>query len=143
MGPLNLPDAGRIYVDTQIIVYTVEAHPTFAPALRPLWQAVNDGRLEVTTSELTVLEMLVVPLRKQDQPTVAAFEAFVTQPGLVLHPISQQILRAAAELRASLKRLRTPDAIHAATAITERGTFLLTNDAGLRGLPGLNTVLLN
>lgn len=39
MASLKLPDSGIIYIDSQILVYTVEFHPKYAPALLPLWTA--------------------------------------------------------------------------------------------------------
>ena len=37
---------------------------------------------------------------------------------------------------------KTPDAIHAATALNKGCTVFLTNDAALRKVPGLSTVVL-
>ena len=43
MGSLILPSSGPVYADTQIVIYSVEKHPTYARALRPLWEAVARG----------------------------------------------------------------------------------------------------
>jgi predicted nucleic acid-binding protein len=142
VGPVSLPTSGTVYVDTQIIVYTVESHPIFAPHLRQLWAAVNSGAIAVVTSDLTLLEMLIHPLRHNDQRLIATLDAFVAQPGITLAAISPQILRAAAAMRAAVQRSRTPDAIHAATAQVRGCNAFLTNDAGLRSLPGLNIIML-
>ena len=58
MGSLILPSFGPVYADAQIFIYSVEKHPTYAPVLRPLWEAVARGDLEVVSSELTLLETL-------------------------------------------------------------------------------------
>jgi len=50
-----------VYVDAQIVVYTVEKHPVFAPILRPFWRTVQSSQISVVTSDLTILEMLVHP----------------------------------------------------------------------------------
>jgi hypothetical protein len=55
MGPLILPAAGPVYADAQIFIYSVEKHPIYAPILRPLWEAVARGDLEVLSSELTLM----------------------------------------------------------------------------------------
>jgi predicted nucleic acid-binding protein len=60
-----------------------------------------------------------------------------------LIPISQTVLREAARLRAITPTLRTPDAIHAATAITSGCTEFLTNDRQLRTVANLPVVILD
>jgi predicted nucleic acid-binding protein len=67
VGRLAVPASGRVYVDTQVVIYTVEKHPVHERRLRPLWQAVQAGSIEVVTSELTLLEVLVAPLRRGDR----------------------------------------------------------------------------
>jgi predicted nucleic acid-binding protein len=80
------------------------------------------------------MEMLVHPLRHGHTALVSTFEQFVTQPGLTLVPISRPILHRGATLRATTTRLRTPDAIHVATALEENCDCFLTNDAALCGM---------
>ncbi|MBX9257525.1 PIN domain-containing protein [Desmonostoc muscorum CCALA 125] len=60
-----------------------------------------------------------------------------------LIPISQTILREAASLRASTPSLRTPDAIHIATATTSGCTQFLTNARQLRTATNLPVVILD
>jgi len=45
-------------------------------------------------------------------------------------------------LRATTK-LKTPDAIHAATALVASCALIVTNDAGFRNLPGLPVAILS
>jgi predicted nucleic acid-binding protein len=68
---------------------------------------------------------------------IADFESFFQTPGVDLVPISPDILREAARLRASITRFRTPDAIHAATALATSAALFVTNDLGFRNVPGL------
>ena len=143
MGSLILPPSGPVYADSQIIIYSVEQHPTYAPVLRPLWEAVARGDLEVLTSELTLMETLVGPLKQGDATLEMDYENFFISPGIRLLPITPSILRAGAKLRATLSSLRGPDAIQAASADACGCTLLLTNDAIFRRLPGLPVVILD
>lgn len=59
-----------------------------------------------------------------------------------LIPISQSVLRQAANLRAKTN-LKTPDAIHAVTALSVRCNQFLTNDKGFRNVLGLPVVILH
>jgi predicted nucleic acid-binding protein len=55
--------------------------------------------------------------------------------------IDESILKFAAQLRATTK-LKSPDSIHAATAISQKCTMFLTNDTGFRNIPHLPVVVL-
>lgn len=143
MGSLVVPHGGTVYLDSQIIVYTVENHPRYAAALRPLWTAVSSGSVGVLTSELTLLETLVVPLRLGDSELVADFHRVWQQPGTDLMPITRDVLMQAAALRAELPSLRTPDAIHCATARLCACSMFLTNDRALQRVSDIPVVVLD
>jgi len=57
-------------------------------------------------------------------------------------PVSESIADQAAQLRAR-HSLRTPDAIHLATAISSGASFFLTNDARLPDVASLKILVLN
>ncbi|MHB1560657.1 MAG: type II toxin-antitoxin system VapC family toxin [Isosphaeraceae bacterium] len=143
MGSLILPTSGPVYADAQIFLDSVEKHPTYAPALRPVWEAVAQGVFEVVTSELTLLETLVGPMKQGDPSLEADYENLDLNPGIRLLPITLPILRVGARHRARLSRVRTPDALHAATAGYCACTLFLTNDAVFRHIPGLPVVILD
>jgi len=143
MGQLTLPDASRIYIDTVTIIYAVEQTPTYGVLLDLLWSRLQSGNLEVLTSELTLMETLVMPIRNSDTFLVDAYERLLRSPQMQLIPISQTILKEAARLRATTPSLRTPDAIHIATATTSSCTQFLTNDQKLRVVTGLSVVILD
>lgn len=127
MGQLILPASARVYADTSVFIYTVEANPIYYDLLQPLWVQFQAGEIELVTSELSLMETLVVPMRDSNADLVNTYEQLLLLPPLRLFPISQAILRDAANLRATT-RLKTPDAIHAATALRENCTLFLTND---------------
>lgn len=141
MGALTLPPAGLVYADTQVLIYSVERHPTYGPLLRPLWQAVQAGILEVVSSELALMETLVGPFKSNDAVLASTYEQFFQQPGVRLLPMTRAVLRQAARLRATT-RLRTPDALHAATAVLAQCALFLTNDQGFRGVAALPLAIL-
>lgn len=143
MGQLTLPNAARIYIDTVTVIYAVEQTPTYGVLLNPLWNSLQAENLEVLTSELTLMETLVVPMRNSDTFLVDAYERLLRSPQMQLLPISQTVLREAAGLRATTPSLRTPDAIHIASATTSGCTQFLTNDRQLRVITGLPVVILD
>jgi predicted nucleic acid-binding protein len=143
MASLAFPTSGVVYVDTNIVIYSVEMHVRYWPVLRTLWEAVRVGGLTIVTSELTVMEVLVAPLRAGDLKLLSVYDRLFQSRDLRLLPITQPILREAAGLRAAIPALRTPDAVHAATASQARCTRFLANDGGFHHISALPVTLLN
>jgi predicted nucleic acid-binding protein len=131
-----------VYVDAQVIIYSVEHHPAFSPPLLAFWACVRAGDVEAVTSELAILETLVLPLRQGNASLQRAYEQALFGTDLRLSRVSQQVLRQAARLRADVPSLRTPDAIHVATCAMENCVTLLTNDIALARVAGLHVTLL-
>ncbi len=142
MGQLALPSSAIVYVDTAIFIYTVEAKPAYFTALQPLWQQFQIGDIELITSELTLMEILVTPLRNSDSNLVSDYEQLLTASEIRLLPINQSILKTAAHLRATTN-LKTPDAIHASTAMNHTCTIFLTNDRGFQSTSNLPVLILS
>jgi len=141
MGQLNIPDAAIVYVDTSIVIYTVENHPNYWQLLQPLWSKLCNREVQIFSSELLIMETLTGPLRDNNQQLLQDYERFLFQSGMVLVPISQNLLKEAAQLRATTN-LRTPDAIHVATALDTESTLFLTNDRRIRQIPNLSVIVL-
>ncbi len=141
MGSLSLPASGIIYVDTAPIIYTVERHADYEALLLPLWTALDANAIEVVTSELTLLETLVKPLRDNDQGLAEDYERLLTATNVRPQPITANILSGAARIRATTS-MKTPDAIHAATALSVGCVQFITNDSNYRKLSSLHVVVL-
>jgi predicted nucleic acid-binding protein len=140
MGQLNIPDGAIVYLDTAPVIYSIEQHPDYWPILLPLWGKLQAGNVQLISSELLLLECLVIPLRTNNTVLVNAYEQLLSSQ-VALFAVHESILRAAAQLRAT-SNLKTPDAIHAATALSMSHTLFLTNDSGLRNVAGLSIVVL-
>lgn len=143
MGTLALPATGPVYIDANVAIYSVEKIEPYWTLLQPLWVAAQTGRFMIVSSELLFFETLVKPLQKGDAVLAASFRGLLLHAHEVqLHPITLPILEVAAGLRANTG-LHTPDAIHAATALTANITLFLTNDSDFRRVPGLPVTLLS
>jgi predicted nucleic acid-binding protein len=139
---LTLPASGLVYIDANSLIYTVEKHPVYGPLLQPLWQAAHAKTVEVVGSDLLLMETLVGPLKSGDTALAKAYELALLGTDMRLLPITQPILREAARLRATTK-MKTPDALHAATAQQVGCVLFVTNDAGFRVVPGLPLAILD
>lgn len=141
MGALNLPDFGIVYVDTPILIYSIEKIAPYFDLLVPLWKASETGKLEIMTSELTVVEILTGPMKKGNNHLISVYDELINGTEIQLIPVDRAILRGAAKLRAQTS-LKTPDAIHAATAMAMDCSAFVTNDISFRTLPFLPVQIL-
>ena len=133
---------GRIGVDTALFVYFIEETPAFLPVLLPLFQAADAGRVELVTSAVTLLEVLVIPYRAGDRGLAARYEALLTRSrGVRVIDLTRHLLRRAAQIRAGTA-VRTPDALQLAAALDAGCASFVTNDRRLRGVTGLRVVQL-
>jgi predicted nucleic acid-binding protein len=138
-----LPPSGQVYLDTQAVIYSVETIPVYWPLLQPAWDASRAGQITLVSSDLTLMETLVGLLKRGDPVLMKAYEDIYQSAEVRLIPITQPVLREAARLRATIPGLRTPDALHAATAILAGCHPFLTNDYGFRRIPGLAATILD
>ncbi len=133
---------GRTAVDTAVFIYLIEEHPDFLPLIAPIFEETARGERELVTSAVTLLEVLVVPYRAGDLALAERYEALLTRSrGLRLVELDRTQLRAAAQLRA-LYRVRTPDALQLAAALSHRCATFLTSDRELPEMSGIRIVQL-
>jgi len=111
--------------------------------LRLFFQAVDRGDCSVVSSIVTFLEGLVIPIRQGNTDLVRQYHNLLFKTkGLKTIFLDQKIAEEAARLRA-FHKIRTPDSIQVATAITMEAAFFLTNDIHLPSLPNLKILVLD
>lgn len=142
MGQLSFPLGAVVYLDTSPIIYSVEKHADYWQILTSLWQSLKAKEIEVLTSELTLLETLVQPIKQNNTNLVSAYETLLTKTEIKLLPINLDVLRESANLRASIN-LKTPDAIHASSAFSANCTHFVTNDDGFKRLKHIDVIILS
>jgi len=131
-------------VDTALFIYLIEEHPRFLAPVRTLFARADEGELEIVTSALTLLEVLVVPMRARDVRLTAQYEAILTRSrGVRVVDLSREQLRVAAQLRAQHGALRTPDALQLAAAVSTGCTAYITNDRRMPAPDGLRVLQLS
>jgi predicted nucleic acid-binding protein len=115
---------GLLYVETSPFIYFTEKRPIYVDKIRMIFRLLDERRLDVMTSTITLSESLTKPLKDQDIALVNAYtDLFETTIGLSMMPVDAVIARRSAEMRATYG-LKTPDALHGATALTRNcGAF--------------------
>lgn len=144
MGLINDLRGRLVYLDANIFIYALNGFPEFAPTLGELFNDIERGAISAATSELTLAELLVIPFRHNNTEEEKRCRMILRPlPHLSLLPIALDVLESMARLRAANPSIRTPDAIHAATAQSAQCDVFLTNDRRLKTIAGLNIVQLS
>ncbi len=131
-----------VAIDTSAFIYLVERHPRYHDPCELVFRRVQSGQVAACTSTLTLLEVLVAPHQKGDEELVMKYYALLTTyPHLKLLPLTSEIADRAAQIRAA-HRLKTPDAIQAATAVHFAATGFICNDAAFRRVRELDCLIL-
>lgn len=128
-------------MDTSIFIYQLEANARYLGSSDQIF-AWLERTGNAVTSTITMTELLVQPYRDSDERRVDEFYALLsTYPNLDWVAPTLEIAVLAAQIRA-VHRLRTPDALQAATALRARATGLITNDSIFKRVDGFETLVL-
>jgi predicted nucleic acid-binding protein len=118
-----------IALDTSVFIYHFEDHPEYRDITALVLDAVSRGECRAIVSELSLMELIVRPLRMEMQDVADEYEALISHfPHLTLEPMTRAVVLKAAAVRAEYG-LRTPDAMIIATAMVRNATLVITNDA--------------
>ena len=122
----------KIYIDTAPFIYYIEGNKKYQPFLEEFFELNNSGKISFSTSVLTLLELLIVPLRNKRMDIVEKYETiFTNAETLELVDINIEISKLAAKYRANFN-FKTPDAIQLAAAEYCQADYFLTNDKQLK-----------
>lgn len=133
----------RIALGTSIFIYQLEANPRYLALTDSVFAWVERAGHEAVTSTITMTELLVPSYRDKDEHRVDEFYGLLsTHPNLRWIPPDLETADLAAQLRATY-RLRTPDALQAATALRAQATGFFTNDPVFARIEELKTAVLD
>lgn len=133
----------RIALDTSVFIYQLEANARYLPITDHVFSWLERPDSKAVTSTITMTELLVQPYRDDDVQRVDEFYGLLsTYPNLDWIAPDLGIADLAARLRAG-HRLRTPDALQAATALHAHATGLITNDPVFTRVATLETLVLD
>jgi predicted nucleic acid-binding protein len=132
----------RIALDTSIFIYQLEGNSRYVALTDAIFTWLERPEHAAVTSTITMTELLVPAYRAGSEQQVNQFYALLsTYPNLSWIAPSLAIADIAARMRAA-HRLRTPDALQAATAVHAQATGLITNDPVFLRVAGLEAMVL-
>lgn len=138
-----LSGVNSLGLDTAPIIYFMEANPNYDALVTEIFQRIDAGLIEGITSVITLLEVLVMPLRSGDTGLQQKYtDLLLHSLHLETHTITAGVVQRAADLRARYN-LRTPDALQAAVVLEAGCQAFLTNDIALKRITELRVLVLD
>ena len=119
----------RIYIDTNIFIYFMEVNDEFSNKTRSIIKYLHANKIEIVTSELTIAECLVKPIKENSIALVSLYlELLQNKARFSVIPVSKTILMESAKVKAETNG-DLPDCIHLATARFSRCKHIFSHDA--------------
>lgn len=135
-------DGTIVFLDTTPLIYFIEGHSSYHGMLKRLFASNDKGNFTFISSCVTLLEVLVQPLRLGRGDLVNQYQKILLQAkGINIFEINNEIAVRAATLRAGYN-IKTPDALQIATALEFNANYFLTNDLRLKGVAGIQFITL-
>ncbi|HSV59428.1 MAG TPA: type II toxin-antitoxin system VapC family toxin [Variovorax sp.] len=126
-----------VVVDSAPLIYLLDDHPEFAPRFEGLFEAYEQGQVQIAISTIAIAEVLAGPFKHGKDVLAKRYETALG--GFEVVPVSQEIAVTSARLRAATG-LRLPDALQAATALQIGAVALVTHDRDFSRLEGLRVL---
>lgn len=123
-----ISEGDRLLLDTTVLAAFFDANDsTHAVATYILKELVATGRNPAVVSMVTVMEILVRPMRAVPPGHHTVLGFLRAHPNVVCVPVDLQVAQDAAHLRADM-RLAPPDALIVATGLATQVRHVVTND---------------
>jgi len=143
MGWVGRCRGSTIAVDTAPIIYYIERRSPYIETLRPFFAAVDAGDIHLVTSVITLLEVLIQPIRVGNDGLAHQYnDILLSSRHVTTAAVTTEVAQTAAEIRAT-NALKTPDSIQLATAAHFGASGLLTNDREFASYQGVEIMQLD
>lgn len=130
-------------LDTAPLIYFIEENADYVSVVNPFFEALERRELRVITSTITLVEVLVNPMKQNNTQIAAKYRNILLgAKDLALFTLTQSIAEEAARVRAAYN-LHIADAVQVATALYSRAAFFFTNDKHLSAISGIEVLILD
>ncbi len=138
LNPELLPEKQCYTLDTVTIIYFLEKHPRYYQIAKEIFKKIETGKISANISTLVFTELLVPAYRTKEYKHAEKIVHILSNfPNLKIIPINTKISTVAAKIRA-VHGIRTPDAIHIATALESKSSGIITNDKEFKKVASSN-----
>lgn len=141
----RLASAELIYLDTAPLIHLIEGESEISELVAGVIESMDRGEKRGLSSYITLLELLVKPFQVNRRDLAERYRScLLEQPRFSVHDVGRRVAEEAARLRARYgSPLRTPDAIHLATARLHGADVFVTNDARLERIEEVPVLVLS
>ncbi|MGL5362500.1 MAG: type II toxin-antitoxin system VapC family toxin [Bosea sp. (in: a-proteobacteria)] len=131
----------RLYIDSNIWVYFIEANPLFVEAVRQLFLQAEAAGARLVTSEIAIAECLYKPAKDGNTLALAAYDLLFGSGEIEIIPVDGALARSAA-LHGGMLGLKLIDAMHYLGALESGCDIFVTADAQFRSGPQMRVTIL-
>lgn len=139
---INALKGKTVGLDTAPLIYYIEENPAYIETVGLFFEAMDRDKFLVVTSTVTLVEVLVHPLRNMNAKLAAEYRDILLNSKLTTLGVSSAIAVQAARLRAA-HNIRTPDAIQISAALEAGASHFFTNDIRLPDIPSIQILPLD
>ena len=122
----------KVFLDTTPLIYFLDNDENFGEKAKAVFEEILSNGKTLVSSVVTCEEYLVYPYRTNNQEKIDVFFEFMEACGIELIPVSVEIAKKAAEIRAEYKDFKAMDSLQLAVAVCSGCDIFLTNDKQLR-----------
>lgn len=140
MGLKNELQNKDVYFDTNIFIYLLEGNKDYARLLGDIQTLIENDQIRVFSCDLVYTELLPPHAKQGNKKAIEQTIDFLNKFNITI--ASKETFIHAGILRGETN-MKTPDAIHVATAIASGCEVFLTNDKDIQTPQGLEKVLLS
>lgn len=145
MGIINSIQSSHIAaLDTNLFIYAYGKKDYLGDLARAFLDDLKVLSPRIVISVLVFEEFLVQIYKKKLDKNINEYEDFITCGGLAtVLDVNREVAREAAKIRAKYHGIRTPDALHLASAIFAKANFFVTTDRRIpRKIENLKVIVL-
>lgn len=132
----------RIGLDSMGFIYFLEDNSNFANLAEIIFELAEKDEAVIISTVLAPIEVLTGYRKTKDSAAENEFIQMVQDfPNIEIYDLDFRMIERVVDLRAKYS-IKTPDAIHIATAIENKADIFVTNDAALKKIKEIEIVCL-
>lgn len=139
----NFIKMSPLYIDSAPLIYYIEEDTKYIRYMDHIFWLLKETSTQAITSVIILTEVLNKPMQLGNTKLLNDYrEILASNSAFQLHLVDSNVAERAAELRAKYN-LRTPDALHVATALVSGCKSFLTNDKALGRVTDIPVLILD